>query len=469
MSDASLCLLGPLQQPALPPQQQHQGSVLLPPAAPPPAGLQSLSASGLSVTDATLARLPCSLTALTLRDAKRVGDAGLLQLLLQCPRLARLDATGCSQLTAAGFGVHTPFGQQGGTEQANSSGSGDRPGQQDAEPRLQAFRQVVSTAAGVQLQRAALPKQACTREVLAWLAGLASGTGGGSSSSSSGGSSRLPGWAPLQRLELASCGDVEEGDLVALAACCPQLKALSLPWAGAAAGATLCSALTRSCRLLQLLNMTRCERSLADADLALLLDGLPALQHLDCSGHAALAGSPFVARQQAVAQAATAELAAHAQARQRPARRSFVLRTLRLDSSLVDDAAVVGIAATCPHLETLSMRGCQRMTPASMVAVLWLCSNLRQLCLGNTRVADPSPSSPIHMPPSFHAAAAALGVPCDGDPLALLAAPAAEGRAGMSCRVLSAVELPRRGCPRGSGSWAELCLQLNGGLPITFR
>lgn len=96
-----------------------------------PAALVALNAGGLSITDAALASLAsCSaLTSLVLRCCKRISDSGLLQLLLHCPALARLDVGGCSQLTAAGFGCYTPFGSQprqpgdGSTAGTRTSGS----------------------------------------------------------------------------------------------------------------------------------------------------------------------------------------------------------------------------------------------------------------------------------------------------------------------------------------------------------
>lgn len=272
---------------------------------------------------------------------------------------------------------------------------------------------MVSTAAGVQLQRAALPKQACTREVLAWLAGQASSSRGGSRSrgdgdagsgnatcrssggGSGGGGGRGPaGCSPLQRLELASCAALAEADILALAACCPLLKSLQLGAAAAAAGSRLCAALAEHTRLLTRLAIGGA--SLADADLAALLHGLPALQHLDLSGCPSLTGSAF--RQQLAE--AEAQRAAAAQGVAGPGSGSrgagragdggcFLLRTLRLEACPgVDDAGAAAAAACCPHLETLSFRQCARVTAAAAAAALASCRNLRQLLLGGTGVAE---------------------------------------------------------------------------------
>ena len=440
-------------------QQQRSGAPDASSAAaaePAPArAVQALNAGGLSITDATLSSLPGSLTALSLRGCKRVGDSGMLQLLAGCRGLARLDAVGCSQLTAAGFGCWTAHsaeheadqqqasGPGGGGSSASSgcSGGAAAPG---AEQALQLFRRAQTTAAAVQLQRAALPRQTCTREVMAWLAGAASSSGGGGGGGggdppglhSSACSSGPPG-APLQRLELASCALLAEVDLAALAACCPSLKALLLPAAGAAAGSRLCAALGQHCRLLT--RLTLCgSAALADADVALLLRGLPALQHLDCSGCVRLTGAPFSAHLPAVVPAAAAAAAAQpaAMSAQRSAapaaaaaaadataaaERGFALRTLRLDGCRVCDAAVVAIAGTCPHLEALSLADCRQLTAAAAAAALACCRNLRQLCVRGAGAAQPL-LPPGGMPPAFPAVAAAAGWPGPeaGDPLAWL-------------------------------------------------
>ena len=284
------------------------------------AGLQALNVSGLSITDAALGSLS-GLTSLQLRSCKRVGDSGLLQLLAHCPGLSRLDAVGCSQLSAAGFGCYTPFGsgQQVAEQQQECGTAAGAARQEDQQVLLLPFRHVVSTAAGVQLQRAALPRQACTREVLAWLAGQASssgGVGGGGGAtgrdSRAAGSSRPPGCSPLQRLELASGSALADVDVLALVACCPQLKSLHLGGAGAAASPRLCAGLAQHCRLLTRLSISA--GGLTDSDLALLLRSLPALQHLElgpgCSGingavckqwHAELEAQPGRLRRQAEA------------------------------------------------------------------------------------------------------------------------------------------------------------------------
>ncbi len=460
-----------------------------------PAGLLSLKAGGLSLTDGTLAALPASLTALSLRGCKRVSDSGLLQLLLHCPGLARLDAASCSQLTAGGFGSHLPFAAQQGSQDlstpdlsATGSGSGGGGGggsssssqqaaaDQEAQQQLRAFRSVVSTASVVRLQRASLPKQACTLEVLAWLAGQASSSGGGSAdsdSSGNGSSARLPGRPALQRLELASCAALAEADLLALAACCPQLRSLQLSAAGPAAGPRLCAALAQRCRLLSCLALSG-GTGVGDAELALVLRELPGLQQLDLSGCTSITGSSFIERLQlsAAGQAAGATAEAAAQgaaaaaeiaavevavgqprapsaaaasaaggsaAERRPGRTA--LRVLRLDGCPVSPAAAVAIGGVCPHLETLSLRQCTGVSSAAAAALLWCCRNLRQLLLGGTRTVDVF-SAAAGVPIHFHAAAAVAGVPCEpglSPAKALLAGPPWP----VQPSPLSLVELPR--------------------------
>ena len=438
-----------------------------------PAGLQLLKAGGLSLTDGTLAALPPSLTSLSLRGCKRVSDSGLLQLLLHCPGLARLDAAGCSQLTAGGFGSYMPLGAHQGSRDHSthssissasaSSGSSQQAATDlDAEEQLNAFRRVVSTTSAVRLQRAALPKQACTREVLAWLTGQASSSSGGSGSSSSSSpapcassssSAGLPGRPALQRLELASCALLIEADLLALAASCPQLRSLQLSAAGLAAGPRLCASLAQRCRLLSCLSLSGAA-GVGDADVALLLRELPGLLQLDLSGCTGITGAVFIERlqlhtvsqqqrasavltglTQAAGAAATAApraaaaavvvttasppppaaaatapaTAISAAAEQSPGRTA--LRVLRLDGCPISQAAAVAIGGICPHLETLSLRQCAGVTSAAAAALLWCCRNMRQLLLSGTQAVDLF-VEPGAMPLHFQAAAAAAGMPC---------------------------------------------------------
>lgn len=287
------------------------------------------------------------------------------------------------------------------------------------ERRLQAFRCAVTTAAGVQLQRASLPKKACTPAALAWLAGQAHPA---SSSASAGGSdaawrSGPLGAPPLQRLELASCSVLEENDLAALACCCPQLKSLQLPVAGAAAGSALCSALTQRCRLLTRLTLGSAA-GLAEADLALLLRELPALQHLDCSGASGISGAaftehvpparaappatqagqaPVAAEAQAGGAAATAAPAAEPPSAQR---RELVLRSLRLDGCNPSNTDVSAIVAACPHLEVLSLRDCRRLTLDTAHVALPSSRNLRQLLLRGAQKVVLGPAPPYGSRPS---------------------------------------------------------------------
>ncbi|KAI3433843.1 hypothetical protein D9Q98_003646 [Chlorella vulgaris] len=394
ITDASLCLLG----------SQHSGTSGASSVAPTAglAGLAVLNASGLSISDPALCHLASlpSLTSLQLRGCKRASDSGLQQLLLHCTALARLDLARCSQVTTAGFGCYTPFAgqaaqqqqqqQQRQQQQQPGSAWGELPGHtlawhgprppsgsgtgRGADLDLNsgcgskareecsavegegnqealapgAFQGVVSTAAGIRLQRAALPKQACTRQVLAWLAGQAASSivGRGSARCDHAGlaaSSRGPaGASPLQRLELASCDALTEADLLALASCCPQLKSLQLGGGdnAAAAGSSLCAGLAASCRLVTRLDLGAA--SLADADLSVLLFGLPALQHLEVLQCRALTGAPFVQLASAVRGGTGGAL---------------LLRTLRLDGSSIEDPGVAALADSCPHLEVLGLRG----------------------------------------------------------------------------------------------------------------
>ena len=466
-----------------------------------PAGLQLLKAGSLSLTDGTLAALPPSLTCLSLRGCKRVSDSGLLQLLLHCPRLARLDAAGCSQLTAGGFGSYMPLGAQHGSRDhsthssnssaSTSSGSSQQAAaDQDAEQQLTAFRRVVSTTSAVRLQRAALPKQACTREVLAWLTGQASSSSGGSgsgsssspaSSASSGSSAGVPGRPALQRLELASCALLTEADLLALAASCPQLRSLQLSAAGLAAGPRLCASLAQRCRLLSCLSLSGAA-GVGDADVALLLRELPGLLQLDLSGCTGITGAAFIERLQlhtvrqqqgasavltgltqaagaavtvappaAAAAAPAAQVAAVSAAAERIPGRT-ALRVLRLDGCPISQAAAVAIGGICPHLETLSLRQCIGVTSAAAAALLWCCRNLRQLLLSGTQAVDLF-VEPGAMPLHFNAAAAAAGVPC-----AEGLSPAQALLAGPPCPVqpspLALVELPCNSrTVRCAGDW----------------
>ena len=430
ITDASLLLLArrrcasPLQQPQ--PQQtvavaaaegaaggQPEPSAAAAAAAAAGTGLQALNLSGLSITDSALGSFS-GLTNLQLRFCKRIGDSGLLQLLANCPGLARLDAAGCSQLTAAGFGCYTPFGSsQQAAEQQEGCGAASE--QQDLEQLLLPFRQVVSTAMGVQLQRAGLPRQACTREVLAWLAGQASSTSSSSGGdwaigrdSSAAGSSRPPGCSPLQRLELASGSALADADLLALAACCPQLKSLQMGAAGAAASPRMCAGLAQHCRLLTRLVISA--SGLMDGELTLLLRALPGLQHLElgpgCSGITGAAFKQWHAELEA--QWAAEAAGSSGPATGASAASMSALQSLRLDGSSFDDSSASGVAAACPHLEVLSLRQCRWITGVAAVALLASCRNLRQLQLGGTRAAQPC-SAPL-VDALF--AAAAAGTPC---------------------------------------------------------
>ena len=520
LSDDSLRLLGRLPPP--PPQQQQQSEQQQseqqqseqpgrPAGAQCAVGLQSLKAGGLSLTDGTLVALPPSLTAISLRGCKRVSDSGLLQLLLHCASLARLDAAGCSQLTAAGFGSHTPLAAQGngGSSSAfhsSGGGSGSSSSQQvaadrETEQQLGAFRRVVSTAAAVRLQRASLPKQACRLEVLAWLAGQASSSDcvGSSSAVGSGGggsSAGLPGRPALQRLELASCALLAEADLLALAACCPHLRSLQLSGTGLAAGPRLCAALGQRCRLLSSVSLSG-GTSIGDADVALLLRQLPGLHQLDLNGCSGVTGAAFVDRLQlavaryhaahgsagaggtigraaaaaevavvtaSVAEAATATAnaanaaAAKAAPERRPGRTA--LRVLKLDGCPITEAAAVAIAGTCPHLETLSLRQCIAVTSAAAAALLWCCRNLRQLLLGGSRAVDPF-AAPGTLPAGFHAAAAAAGMPCKPacTPVDALLSNSTSQHVPAQPSPLSLVELPRDSrTVRHAGDWPAVAV-----------
>ena len=398
-----------------------------------PAGLQSLNVGALSITDGVLAVLPTSLTSLQLSGCKRVGDSGVLQVLACCPTLARFDASGCSQLTAAGLGCYSLQQQQqqgsgasssfGSWEEAQQQSPGATSGGAPCSERarhgaatgsgreageLAALGGVHSTATHVRLRRAALPRQACTREALAWLAGLAaSSTGSGhSAGSGSGGSGGPAGRAQLQRLELASGAALRECELVALLACCPQLAALQLSSAGAAGGALLCATVAQRCRLVSRLTLGGAS-TLGDSELALLLRELPALQHLDLSGSAAITGAAVLDMQAARQTAGVAGVdggsgssdAGGGASGAAVAAFELGLRTLRLEGCSVGDAAVQALATgLCPHLEILSLRRCPRVSGAGAGAALHGCRALRQLLLGGSGVADcaaaPAPPRP---------------------------------------------------------------------------
>lgn len=447
VTDASLCQLASLQ-PAHQQQPAAAGGAPAPApaateaeAAPLPAGLQALSVSKLSITDATLARLPSSVTSLSLRGCRRISDSGMLQVLLQCPGLARLDVKGCYQLTAAAFGAHTPFAsQQAGDREQQPSSSGDSSSSEGgaASERQAAFRRVVSTAAGVRLQRATLPKQACTRDVLAWLAGQASSSGGGERGPWS------EQWAPLQRLELGlgAWSSIDELDLLSLIEWCPLLKTLLLP--AAPASNRLCRALVKCCRVLQSVALTDCDE-LTDSGLAALLDNCPALASLDCSGCSMVTGAGVFSRGGAVPGAAGPQ---------------FALRTLRLDGCSLADATVLDIAGSCRHLETLSLRDCLNLTSAAAGAALWCCLNLRQLYLGGMQAAR-ARLPRRGMPPRFAQVAAACGAPCPGDdPLAALRQCHQDGTQARAS-ALSLVVLPTsRGTTEGDTDWVCVLLGL---------
>jgi hypothetical protein len=429
VGDDALCLLGT----AGGDQATQSGGLLptpLPPSPPPPCEVAALNASGLSITDAVLLRCAAlgSLSSLQLRGCKRLSDSGVLQVLSRCTQLARLDVAACSQLTAAALGCYTPFpghaqeqqrqqeqGQAGrqslgpqpgggawGELPASEEGAAVAPEQEHQQHQLlgaahggsgsgeawhgaqraalSRFRTAVTTAAATRLQRAALPRQACTREALAWLAGQARSSDGSSSDGSSGGGAaalRGPdGLSPLLRLELASCESLAEADLAILAACCPRLKSLQLGGCGLAAGPGLCAALAACCAGLTRLALAAATH-VGDAELALLLRGLPGLQQLEATGCRGVSGAPF------------RELCADADSSGGGG--SLVLRTLRLDgAAALDDAAAAAAAACCPHLEVFSLRGCRLLTAAAVAAALRACANLRQLHLGGCqRIGGP--------------------------------------------------------------------------------
>lgn len=333
-------LPSPQQQPGQPAGGSSGG--IPPPHLPPHEPFQALNASSLLITDTSLRGLS-GLTSLLLRGCKRLSDTGVLQCLLACPHLARLDLASCSQLSAAALGCSAHASRPaasgaspvGGSSQQAQRGSGSAGAQQGT-----ALPPSICSLAHTIPRRVALPKLAAAGpEVLAWLAGhshppssttagASRGSGGGLPAGGSYGSGVGPtggldrglaaplGCSPLQKLELTlgssaaaplrAAGDasssggsaghgggssghggragtvpVTDGHLAALAAACPQLKSLQLLSAGLLCGG-LAAALVASCRLLSRLSVTD-STVLGDADLAVLAQ-LPCLQHLNLSG-----------------------------------------------------------------------------------------------------------------------------------------------------------------------------------------
>ncbi|GAB4818008.1 hypothetical protein N2152v2_005054 [Parachlorella kessleri] len=208
VSDESLALLGlrdctgsTLNQPSVSPWQhsmQEQGTAqrMLSTTSAAQQGqqqvpLQALVAGGLLITDASISSLT-GLESLQIRGCKHLTDTGVLQCLLGCPNLTRLDFGGCSQLTAAALGCSAINGvrshespraasqagweqaQHGGSQQVRQAQHAQRDGAGAEDPIKGCSGSLwvaVSSLSNFIPKRAAMPKHAAAAEVLAWLAG----------------------------------------------------------------------------------------------------------------------------------------------------------------------------------------------------------------------------------------------------------------------------------------------------------
>eukprot|EP00873_Tetraselmis_striata_P017151 jgi/Tetstr1/437415/TSEL_026097.t1 len=271
--------------------------------------------SGSSVTDAALGRAE-GLTRLDISQCKRVTEHGLLQVLLQCPRLRTLCALGCSSVAGPALGAHCPP-----TLQSLSLPAGAGP--------------AASIHAVLQPRHAAPPALALGAPLWAAAKGLG-------------------------HVHLKGCTKLMDADVLALARGAPMLTVLELNQAAQLTDASLCS-IASHLPLLRKLAVTGAA-NITDAGIGSLVASGSNLQSLDLSKCRRL--TDRAAGLLAEGCSALASLAVDSCDLLTPAGFQQVLRScphlqsLSARSTLADDAVLVTALSTCANMRTLCLGGC---------------------------------------------------------------------------------------------------------------